>query len=155
MDSSDDMPLSEMNIGDVPDSQMNAGDVPDLGPYQAEIETQMYPEYDQSEGSKVMWVVLLLYRTAHHTSTYHSDRVVCVYVFQIFIELNSDSDTVGQISYHAMITTHLNRRCSIIEADPDCISWRWRPICNDVRIDCPHYNLYRISALYRYTHNMP
>ena len=40
----------------------------------ADLETQLYPEYDQSEGSKFVWFVLLLYRTAQHANIYSNDR---------------------------------------------------------------------------------
>ena len=75
------MALSEMHVGALPHTC--------LGEDQADLDTQFYLEYDQSEGSKVVWFVLLLYRTAHHANIYRNECVcVCVCVLQIFIELN-------------------------------------------------------------------
>ena len=70
-----------------------------------------------------------------------------------------DSDNVGQMSYHAMIITHLNRRGRLGEAAVHtcCTSWRWRPICCQFRphgdgvpsrIDCLHYNRIYIESAF-------
>ena len=78
------MALSEMHVGGSLPHEI-LGEV--LGEDQADIETQFYPEY--ADGSKVVWFVVHLYRTAHHANIYRNECVcVCVCVFQIFIELN-------------------------------------------------------------------
>ena len=83
---------------------------------------------------------------------------VCVCVSNLY-RTQLDSDNVGQVSYHAMIITHLNRRCRLGEAAVHtcCTSWRWRPICCQFRphgdgvpsrIDCLHYNRIYIESAF-------